>query len=94
MSNFKKQQPRELQGNITQQLWQITEFHEKRLNQLFAYVNKTKNEKSFQKDMSPLFETLGKRLESLEKKVVSLEKENATLKAKAVNSVSLSISDN
>lgn len=92
MSNFIQQQnPSELKGNSTQQLWQIIKFHETRLNQLFAYFKK--NEKSFQNDNSSLFETLGKRLESLEKKVGSLENENAILKAKAVNSVSLNISE-
>ena len=91
MSNFIQQSPKELEGSITEQLWQIVKFHETRLNQLFA--NAANNEKSFQNDNFSLFETLGKRLESLEKKVVSLEKENATLKAKAVNSVSLNISE-
>ena len=93
MSDYERQNTRELQGNTTQQLWQIVEFHETRLNQVFSHIKKVENEKSFQKDMSPLFETLGKRLESLEKKVVLLEKENATLKAKAVNSISLNISE-
>lgn len=88
MSNFKQTQ-KELEGNSEQQLWQIVKFHETRLNQLFAHVSKTENEKSFPDNS--LFETLGKRLESLEKKVISLEKENATLKS--VNSLSLNISE-
>jgi hypothetical protein len=93
MSNFKQKNARELEGTSEQQLWQIAKFHETRLNQLFSHITKNENEKSFQNDNSSLFETLGKRLESLEKKVVSLEKENATLKAKAVNSVSLNMSE-